>query len=114
MERTRLAGFGLVLGLAALAGCVEPAPGVVAVGPVGPPPIATTVAVVPPPAEMVWVPPPRHRAVVHHVATVRPVVSTRHWVRRHHFVRLYQPLLTPHCGSDAHPCNPEHVEAPVQ
>ena len=114
MERTRLAGFGLVLGLTALAGCAEPAPGVVAMAPVAPPSIATIVAVEPPPAEAVWVPPPKHHAVVHHVATARHAVTTRHWVRRHHFARLYYPLPTPHCGSDAHPCNREHVEAPVQ
>ena len=43
MERRRLAGFALILGLGALSGCVEPPPPQVAVAPIplaAPPPVA--------------------------------------------------------------------------
>jgi hypothetical protein len=113
MERRRLAGFGLALGLVALSGCVEaPAPGVVAVADL-PPPTVAMVAVVPSPEAAVWVPPPRHHvAAVHHVATVHRAVATRHWVRRYHHAQAYYAPRTPQCGSDVRPCNPEHVETP--
>jgi hypothetical protein len=118
MERRRLAGFALILGLGALSGCVEPAPPQVAVAPIplaAPPPVALVpVAVMPPPDGPAWAPAPRRHARIAHPVRVHHVVATRRWVRRHHPVAVYYSPWTPQCGSDVHPCNPQHTLAPVE
>jgi hypothetical protein len=123
MQRTRIAGLALALGLAALWGCAEPAPSSpVAVAPVpaSPPAVAMApgaaapVLLVPPtpPAPM---PPEQHRvAAVRHVVTVHHVVTARHWVRRYNTLAVaYSPWM-PQCGSVDRPCSVQRLMAPVQ
>jgi hypothetical protein len=108
MKLIRLAGFGLVLAVVALSGCVQPptpqvavAPAPVAVPPPVPPPL---VALMPPPA------PPRH-----HVVRVAHPVIHHHWMHRYYSAgAYYAPAWSPRCGSIAHPCTAEHVTVPIQ
>ena len=100
MKRYFLGCFGLAIGAAVLAGC---APVVVAIAP--PPPPAVAVAAAP----AVWVPSATHRAV-----TVRHVVTRRHWVSRGHSVGWYHSSVVSGCGSDVHPCNPQHITVPIE
>jgi hypothetical protein len=116
MKRTVLAGFGLVLGLAAMSGCVpQPAPPQVALVPEAPPPPpAPPPVALMPVAAPVWVPTVRHHAarVAHPMAHV---AAHHHWVRRYSSVRTsYAPAWSPQCGSVAHPCTVEHIAVPIE
>ena len=118
MERRRLAGFALILGLGALSGCVEPPLAQVAVAPIplaAPPPVALVpVAVMPPPDGPAWAPAPRRHVRTVHAVRVHHAVTTRHWVRRRHPIAVYYSPWSPQCGTDVHPCNPQHTSAPTQ
>ena len=121
MNRGRLAGLGLTLGLVALFGCgppsapqatVAPAP-VAAVLPPPPTPVARSspppsprVAVAVPPPPPVWVPPAPPAPSAAHV-----VIHHHRWVRRYAMRTDY---FGPACGSDAHPCSVFHTVVPIQ
>jgi hypothetical protein len=108
MKRKFLAGVGLVLGIAALSGCVPPPPAQVAAVPVAvaPPPMI----VMQPPASPVWSP-MRHHVVRHQ--TVRVVHRVyHHWTHRYYASRVH--YWSPRCGSVDHPCSVEQLTAPIQ
>jgi hypothetical protein len=113
MQPKGLAGFCLVLGLAALSGCAGPPPPQVVVAPApaaSPSPAASApIALLPPPEEAVRVPAVRHHAVT----VVHPVIH-RYWTQKHYAARVYySPPGTPQCGSGAHPCSVAHIVVPV-
>jgi hypothetical protein len=96
-------GLGAAIGLAMLSGCVPPpAPAAVVVAPPPPPIVSVPVALVPElPA-----------SVHHHMAGAHPAVH--HHVHRYVTRTRVLASRSPYCGSTAHPCNVEHVTAPVQ
>jgi hypothetical protein len=106
MARRRLAGFGLVLGLVALSGCVPPPPPQVAVAP-------ASVAVAPPPALVMPPSPPPAYMAKHHVPVVHYAATAPHPVKHHHRVRLTYAPPGSICGSDANPCNQQHIVVPL-
>jgi hypothetical protein len=111
MKRNLPILLGLALGLAALTGCVQapspaPCPAFTAPPPAAPPPAAMVI-----PPTPVWTPPRRHVAVVAH-----PVhhVVVHHYVTHKYVARAAYRVLSPSCGSVAHPCDVDHRVVPVQ
>jgi hypothetical protein len=103
--RNAIIGLGAAIGLAMLSGCVPPpAPAAVVVAPPPPPIVSVPVALVPEPP----LPAPVH----HHVVAAHPAVH--HHVHRYVTRTRVLALRSPYCGSIVHPCNVEHVTAPVQ
>jgi hypothetical protein len=86
MKRHLPAGFGLILGFAALLSCA-------------PQPVHADTSTTGCP------PPVKHRVVAH----VR-----HHWAHRYVAHAPYLAAWTPVCGSVARPCNVEHLTVPVQ
>lgn len=107
MRRNSATLFGLGLGLAGLAGCVQAPPPPICPAFTAPPPAAPPPAAVVLPPTPVWTPPRHHVAVavhpVHHV-----IVVHRHWVHRY----VAHGALSPYCGSVPHPCNVDHLVVP--
>src|SRR5580704_17302533 len=97
MERRRLAGFGLALGLLALSGCVGAPPPQVALVPApmaaSAPVVLTPVPLALPPAEPDGVPVARH-----HAARIVHPVDRHRWVHRYVARAYFPPASTPQCG----------------
>jgi hypothetical protein len=115
MKRNLPILLGLTLGLAALGGCVPPAPApalcpaLTSPPPVPPPPVA--VFIPPPTPRPVWTPPRRHVAmIVHHAHPV----AHHYWVHRYVARTVYREVWTSGCGNVAHPCDVDHRTVPIQ
>jgi hypothetical protein len=108
MKSRLMAGISLAVGILALSGCAPPPAPQVAVAPApAPPPVAVVASA---PVVLVPAPPIVHRRVVH---VARPVIL--HPPHRHYATRVYYaPIRAPGCGTTEHPCNVDHLTAPVQ